>query len=151
MVRAFLFLSLILGLIFITDPSYAHKGATGIVKERMDLFKQMKKTSKSMWGMISGEVEFDAKAVQEGAELISNNAKIVLDKFPHGSLSDVSEAKKNIWTDWATFKMGMQKLSETADDVALSVKIGDRDRLNATFEEMANTCRACHKVFREKK
>ena len=76
---------------------------------------------------------------------------VLLDKFPHGSTSDVSEAKDNIWTDWANFKMGLQKLSRDAEDLAINAKIGDTAGTQAAFLEMAGVCKTCHKVFREKK
>lgn len=73
---------------------FAHSGATGIVKERMDSMSAMGKTVKGLAAMMRGDVDYDANAVRNGAATIRSHAGNALTRlFPKGSLGHKSEAK----------------------------------------------------------
>ncbi|NVK43178.1 MAG: cytochrome c [Oceanospirillaceae bacterium] len=102
----------------------AHGGATGVVKERMDLMKDMKGAMKSLSKMFSGETAYDAAEVREAAAVLEAASGETLTKlFPEGSLHMPSEAKAEIWQEWARFQ-GMaddlgrysRALAESADN-----------------------------------
>ncbi len=50
--------------------AFAHGGASGIVKERMDAMDEMGDVMKSLTAIMRGEKDYDADAVREGAAVI---------------------------------------------------------------------------------
>ena len=85
--------------------AYAHGGATGIYKQRMDAMMDMSKVVKSLSAMMRGEVDYDAASVQAGALIIKSHAgKAMTSLFPEGTTEAPSEARAEIWTDWEAFE-----------------------------------------------
>ncbi|KEA62276.1 putative cytochrome C-like protein [Marinobacterium lacunae] len=83
----------------------AHGGATGIVKERMDMMEDMKESMKSMSDMFSGKADYDVETVKSAAAVIQRNSGHAITKlFPEGSLQHGSEAKPEIWKEWDRFE-----------------------------------------------
>ncbi|WP_346906320.1 cytochrome c [uncultured Roseibium sp.] len=84
--------------------AYAHGGASGIIKERMDAMGVMGDVMKSLSAMMRGEQAYDADAVRKGAAAIRSHSGEALTKlFPEHSIEGPSEAKPEIWTDWQAF------------------------------------------------
>ncbi|WP_417795260.1 c-type cytochrome [Terasakiella pusilla] len=129
----------------------AHDGATGVVKERMDLMKSIGKNTKTIAPIAMGSMDMDLKTVEEGATNIAKAAKEALTKYPEGSLDDITEAKENIWTDWAKFEDLMKDLSSNAEALAKLAADGEEFELTDAFTKMAGTCKKCHMEFRVKK
>lgn len=103
-------------LVVASQSVFAHGGATGVVKERMDGMGVMKEAMKVLTPMMRGQVEYDAAIVRERAEDISNHAGEALTKlFPEGSLDAPSEAKPEIWQDWREFSALADQLRVMAD------------------------------------
>lgn len=95
-------------LVFITSVSsqlaMAHGGATGIVKERMDLMDNMKDAIKQLKAIFKGEVDYNPDTVRQSALVIKDHSGEAMTKlFPQGSLKH-SEAKTAIWQEWDRFK-----------------------------------------------
>lgn len=94
-----------------TGLAFAHGGATGIVKERMDLMDAVGKSMKTITEMFQGEKPFDAAALREAAAFIGNHGGEQMTRlFPEGSIQGPSESLPAIWQDWDRF-------SELADDL----------------------------------
>jgi cytochrome c556 len=97
------------------NSAYAHGGATGIVKERMDAMSSMADSMKALTPMMRGKTEYDAENVRALATRISEQAGgHLLAMFPEGSLSEASEAKPSIWTKWDRFETYANELSVLA-------------------------------------
>jgi cytochrome c556 len=75
----------------------AHEGATGVVKERMDLMESQKDAMKLIGDMAKGKTPFDAAKAAEAARDISVTAKKIPELFPEGSGGDKSEALPAVW------------------------------------------------------
>lgn len=98
---------------------FAHSGATGVVKERMDGMGVMKGAMKTLTPMMRGQVEYDAAVVHNQARDISRHAGATLTKlFPEGSTDHPSEARLEIWQDWDAFSFLAEQLREAADGLA---------------------------------
>lgn len=85
--------------------AWAHSGAMGVVKERMDAMKAMGEAVKRIKPMMSGEAGYDADAVRAAARAIAGEAgAAMVGKFPEGSGGGVSEALPAVWSDAARFE-----------------------------------------------
>ncbi|WP_136659909.1 cytochrome c [Nitratireductor sp. XY-223] len=109
----------------ISAAAYAHTGATGIVKERMDAMSVMSKAVKSISKMMMGETPYDADVVKQGAALIKNHAgEAMTSQFPEGSLQKPSVAKPEIWTNWDEFVSLADRLGVLADGLEAAADNG---------------------------
>lgn len=98
--------------ISVSAVSYAHKGATGIVKDRMAAMMIMGKVVKSVSSMMQGEIEIDPEQIRQGATIIESHAGESMTKlFPEGSMQKASVAKLEIWSDWEGFEDLAKQLS----------------------------------------
>ncbi|MBP0048583.1 cytochrome c [Marinobacterium sp. AK62] len=83
----------------------AHGNATGIVKERMELMKEMKDAMKSVADIFSGKSEYNANTIKDAAQTIERNAgSAMTELFPEGSIHGPSEARPEIWQEWERFE-----------------------------------------------
>ncbi len=87
---------LVIGICIISlnlSPAYAHGGAEGIVKERMELMDKIGKNMKAMKGVIQGKSELSPEKIANYAESIHLASKHTKEMFPDGSINGPSEAK----------------------------------------------------------
>ncbi|MCW2309390.1 c-type cytochrome [Rhodobium gokarnense] len=104
--------------------AFAHGGAEGVVKDRMDAMKEMGKAVKATSAMFKGEAPYDLATVRKAAETINAHSGAALVKmFPEGTDHAPSEALPKIWNDRDRFedlanrlKVLSEGLAEAADN-----------------------------------
>lgn len=127
-------------------PADAHKGATGVVKQRMDAMKDMQK---ALNAMLSGKQAMDRAAAIGLAETIRDQSGVhMAELFPDGSLNHPSEALPKVWENWSDFRAEADELEREADALARSLTDGDA---SAQFKRVAASCKSCHKAYRKPK
>ena len=130
-------------------PADAHKGATGVVKQRMDAMKDMQKAMKALNAMLSGKQAMDRTAAIGLAETIRDQSGVhMAELFPDGSLNHPSEALPKVWENWSDFRAEADELEREADALARSLTDGDA---SAQFKRVAASCKSCHKAYRKPK
>ena len=132
----------------LAGSALAHGGATGIVKERMD---DMVALGQAMKVLVteSRATAPDEKAMQAATDTLATHAgAAMLARFPEGSMQPASEARPEIWTDWARFSALAGQLETDAG--TLKAAVGTNDFARA-LEATRATCTACHDAFRLKK
>ena len=141
-----------LSIIGLAASAFAHSGATGVVKQRMDAMGDIADQMKLLGGMIQQKVEFDKHAAANAASTIAMHATEIPELFPENSTQHPSEALETIWKDWAKFEAIAESMGE--DALALStVATGAEDVSDLTekFGDVARRCKSCHESFRLKK
>lgn len=102
-----------------TGVVLAHGGATGIVKERMDLMASVGKSMKTITEMFQGEKPYDPGTVRDAASLIASHGGEQMTKlFPEGSIQGPSESLPAIWQDWERFSALAGDLTKYANALA---------------------------------
>ena len=102
----------------------AHEGATGVVKERMDLMKGQQEDMKLLGDMAKGKVPFESAKAAAAARDLNTTAKKIADLFPEGSNGHPSDALPAI----CRFKGNANDLETSADALASSFDgAGDKD------------------------
>jgi len=129
----------------------AHGGATGVVKERMDMMSALGDSMKALKGLVMGAGEPDRAAIAREAAAIGGHAETMPAKFPEGSLLGPSEARPEIWTRWPEFETASGDLASAARGLEKTAASGDGPAMQAGFAAIAKTCAACHRAFRAKK
>ena len=105
---------------------------------------------KPMGAMAKGEMPFDADAFRSNAQGLATAAQLdIMPGFPEGSDFD-TEAKPEIWENWAEFQEMFKALQNEAKRLAETAADGDEAAVKAQFGKTGKTCGDCHKKFREK-
>ena len=134
----------------LSAAAFAHSGATGIVKERMDGMDTLAKAMKSLAGMSkTGDIDSD-QVVAIAQTIKAHSGQAMTERFPEGSLPHVSEATPKIWEDWARFEAISGELFDAAARLEAEAKVPDLD-LKVYMKELGATCSSCHEDFRIKK
>ncbi len=158
----------VFAVISLATTALAHDKATGIIKERMDGMGVLSTAMKSILAQTQSQTPAP-DALKQAARAIQDHAGAAMTKwFPEGSLDHPSEAKEEIWQDWARFEHLAQQLdlhakglelaaanlpsgkpTDLRDDHALSdfATMGPDE----VFTLLGKNCVACHKEFRAKK
>ncbi len=148
--------------------AWAHGGATGIVKERMDFMVTVGKAMDGMAKMLRGRIDYDPEAMRRHAETLAGHGDERLTAlFPEGALDPPTEALPAIWDDWSEFQAQATRMTVVAEAMRIAA---DNPRSTATnadlgldaaglaaaspdvvFRNLAATCQACHAKFRKEK
>ena len=132
---------------FICGVAFAHSGATGIVKERMDYFKASQVSLKKIKTHIINE---NYGAIIPLANDIARWAEKMPDYFPVGSNLKPSEASKKIWSDFRGFSAAAHLNWKATISLANAAKRSDKKTIITAFKETAESCKSCHKNYRLK-
>lgn len=105
--------------------AWAHSGATGIVKERMDGMSAMGAVVKKLSPMMRGETPYDAEQVREAADVMILHAGEQMTRlFPEGTGGMPSAALPSVWGDWEEFDALAEQLASYAEGLKLGADNG---------------------------
>ena len=130
---------------FSTVNLFAHEGATGIIKERMDKFKESKQLMKTI---NAGLQQDNFKVIEESAQMLLIWSKEMHNFFPNGSDVSPSEASSDIWLNAEEFKKAIKKFEIASLELINQSNTNDRDKTINAFRNLAGTCKGCHEKFR---
>jgi len=108
----------------LSAAAFAHSGATGVVKQRMEAMKSMGDAVKRIKPMMAGEAAPDADAIRDAARMIAaESGNAMTQKFPQGSMDHPTEARPRIWEERERFialadqlEMAARGLERAADN-----------------------------------
>lgn len=139
---------LITSFVAVSSAVFAHGGATGIIKERMDGMEVLKDAFKQAREFTKPDVAFDADALQKSARILSAEAARIAPLFKEKDISMPSEAKAEIWDEFDKFTQLATDLETAANALA---GVTTQEDLRTAARDVGVTCSACHKLYREKK
>ena len=128
------------------NPSHAHSGATGIVKDRMDRFKDSQNALKVIAAAIKAQ---DFNAIARPAQTIAQWGDEMARYFPEGSNPPPSEALDVIWQDMDQFKAMAEGNANAARRLQQLAISGDQSKVKPAFNEVVSSCKSCHQKFRQ--
>ena len=126
--------------------AYAHSGATGIVKDRMDRFKDSQNALKVIAAAIKAE---DFNAIDAPAKTIAQWGDEMVRYFPEGSNPAPSEALDVIWQEMDQFTAMAEANANAAKRLQQLAISGDQSKIKPAFNELVGSCKACHQKFRQ--
>jgi cytochrome c556 len=133
-------------LLCLSTLSFAHEGAEGVVKERMDRFKKNKKAMKAIKGNLTG----DTAIIAQKASGIEAWAKDMVNFFPEGSTQPPSEALPAIWKEFDRFTDLARANEKAAANLKNLAQSGaDTSALSGAFRSLGKTCKDCHNDYKE--
>lgn len=139
---------------FTTAVAYAHGGASGIVKERMDAMGVMGKAMKAVGEMFKGQTSYDADAIQAAAESVAQHAQDIPGLFPDSDASrhgKATEALPVIWEQKDRFDALSADMLRESRGLASIAHNEDKRAVRLQFAKTAKICSVCHTAFRKPK
>ncbi len=130
-------------------PLHAHEGATGVVKERMDVMKGIRDDMKPLRRMIRGRADYDQGEFLERVQSIKAVSADIPALFPEGSLQKPSEALPAIWENWDDFSTQAAQFHERVIALESAVQGNDMNQIRSNFRSVAQTCKACHDDYQK--
>ena len=137
--------SLIVLITLFTTIAFAHSGATGIVKERMDMFKKNQKNLKAIKAHIRSE---EYGSISKLADEIREWAVKMPEYFPEGSNVKPSEASPKIWEDFSGFKKAAMKNETASTKLIAAARAEDQTAVLDAFKAVASSCKSCHQSYK---
>ena len=128
-----------------TANTFAHEGAKGIIKERMDKFKESKQLMKKI---NVGLQNNNFKVIEESAQMLVLWSKEMHKFFPEGSDVSPSEASSDIWLNPEGFSQAIKNFELASLELINQSNTNDRDKTINAFRNLAGTCKGCHQKFR---
>lgn len=122
--------------------------AEDAIQYRQQKLKEMGEQSDQLGAMVRGRVPFDAKAAQESADALLALSKLPWPAFAPGY--EGGKAKPEVWKEMDKFKAAAQRLQGDTAKLADAARTGDLERIKAAFGDTADSCRACHREFRNR-
>ena len=158
-------LRVIVGFILLAVPTtlFAHSGATGIVKERMDMFKKNQGNLKAIKSHIRSE---DYGSIIKLADEIRDWAVKMPEYFPEdfpgqtltvfinatmkneAATEQPSRSIPAIWTDFDGFKNAAMKNEIAAKQLIAAAKAEDQKAVVDGFKAVAASSKSCHQSYK---
>jgi cytochrome c556 len=132
-----------------TPPKLTHDQALALMKQRNDKMKAMGDAAGKV-GKSFQSGSPDLNVIRQAAAQIASLAPKVVSWFPAGTGPDVGKtrAKAEIWQKPEDFASKAHDLSQAATDFNDAAKLGDINRIKATFGAVGKSCKACHDLYR---
>jgi cytochrome c556 len=135
----------VVGLILVAGVAFAKEGVQDpTVKARMDLMGTIAANTKVLGDMAGGKTAFDAAAATEARAALAAAAAEIPAKFEPQATDPVSEAKPEVWTNWADFVTKSEALLTGAEALDPSTVEG----VQAGMGAIGGSCKACHTDYR---
>ena len=98
--------------------------------------------------MAQGRERWNQAAFAAHAADVAFYSTQLLQGFTPGSITAHSEAKPQIWRNWADFSARMKNFEHASARLAAVAKSGNEAAGKAAFKDTAATCQACHDHYR---
>lgn len=119
------------------------------IEYRQAAFHMIKSHFGPMAAMVKGEKEFNAEEFTKNAEAVATLSKFPINGFIEGSDMGETEAKDAIWKNMDDFKKKMETFQVEAASLADVAKGGDIAAIKPQFGKVGESCKACHKEYKE--
>ncbi|MGH1483082.1 MAG: c-type cytochrome [Geminicoccales bacterium] len=135
-----------------TSLVYAHSGAKGVMKERMEIMKGMGDALKTMGAMFKGQADYDPTVIAEKAAYLAEHARNIPELTPENSNDHPSEALPIIWQEWDGYVESAELLAVEGGKLVEIANNGAEERAaKIQFAKVSKTCGTCHEKYRKPK
>jgi cytochrome c556 len=120
-----------------------------IIKYRQNVMKANGAHLAAAAAIIQGKVDYKNQ-LEVHVQTLQALTSDIPGLFPKGSDFGKTRAKDAVWSNRAEFDKDAKNLKEKVAAFAKAVKSGKREAMLATFKDVGEDCKACHKDFRKK-
>lgn len=119
------------------------------IKYRQAVMKAIGGHSGAASQIVRGKVS-PAGALAMHADALAALSADIAALFPEGSDFGETGAKAEVWDDRAGFEKAAGDAKTATAAFAAAVAGGDADTIAAAYKDVGETCKGCHKEFRQK-
>jgi cytochrome c556 len=136
--------SVFLALILVGGVALAEGAVDPDVKARQDMMAANGAAMKTLGGMASAKIAFDATAAEAAKQVLIANAAGTLVVFKNQASDPAGHASNSIWTAWDDFsaKAGDMGTAAAALDTTSAESVA------AGLGAIGGTCKACHTAYK---
>ena len=128
--------------VLLFNPSYSSL-SNELVNYRQEMFQKNKQYLREIYKAIGKN---DFVIIEEKISKVEDWAKKMIDYFPPESYS--RSASEDIWENSEDFKLQTQKHIAAIENFKIAVLDRDINKLDSLFNDFSNTCKACHKKYK---
>lgn len=136
--------TLFLALILAGGVALAEGATDPDVKARQELMVANGAAMKTLGGMASAKIAFDATAAEAAKQVLIANAAETLLVFKNQASDPAGHASTSIWTAWDDFVAKSGDMGKAAEALDTSSAEGVAAGLGA----VGGTCKACHTAYK---
>jgi len=104
----------------------------------------------AMGAVVKGSAPFEKASFAAHAAHVAALGEMLPEAFPEGSfIEHKTEAKRAIWEHRAEFNDLMKRFQEKATILADVAKSGSLEKIKPAFQDVRQSCKACHEKFKE--
>jgi cytochrome c556 len=97
---------------------------------------------------VRGKTPYNKAEFERYSARVAQVVPMLLEGFPAGSGIGKTEAKPEIWTNWADFQAKMKAFETESAVLAVLAKGGDFEKIKLQFGKVGGTCKACHDKYK---
>jgi len=90
-------------------------------------------------------------AVANHAHQLADSAKLIAPAFRQKASAGKTDAKPEIWSDWAKFEAAIADFEKAANGLATAAQGSDGAAIGAAVRALGDSCTGCHDPFRKPK
>lgn len=125
------------------------KDAEEAIKFRQSAFSLMGAYSGGLAAVVRGNVPYNAEQVKADVAVFQVLAQLPWQAFGPGT--EGGNARPAVWQDKEKFTQAASNLESSMKELSAAADSGDLGRLRSAFGNTANSCRACHDDFRQRR
>ncbi len=136
--------TILVGTLILAGAAFAKEGVQDpTVKARMDLMGVIAANTKVLGEMAGGKTTFTAEAAATAKANLAAAAEVPA-KFEPQATDPLSDARPEVWTNWADFVTKSEALLAQAEALDTS----SLESVQAGMAGIGGACKACHSVYK---
>ncbi len=141
---------MVMGLILavLTPPALSAAEPEDIIKYRKNMMKAIGGHTSAAGAIVQGKVDYKTH-LAEHARALQALTKDIPGLFPKDSDFGDTNAKDEVWSKRAEFEKTAKNAKSKVEAFAKAVQGSKQDVIVASFKDMGEGCKACHKDFRK--
>lgn len=133
--------------LLMATAAYAHNGVKNpAVMARMEGMSKIVASMRVLGGMAQQKLAFDQATAQQAARDMAAEAAKITALFEANEDDPKSEAREEIWQDYADFTAKADALTEAAN---AATNVTSLQELWGVVGPIGDACKDCHKTYRE--
>lgn len=131
----------------VAQPQF--KDAEEAIQFRQSALKLMGAYSQSLAAVVRGNVPYDPEQVKADVAVFQVLAQLPWQAFGPGT--EGGNARPDVWKDSEKFAQAAARLEQSMVELRAAADSGELSRVRSAFGDTANSCRACHDDFRQRR
>lgn len=136
-------------LFFYSYTAFSQDDAEDVIKYRQNMMKTISMHYKSLKLLSVGRITQPEQWLPQ-AQGLNNMAKMVSSVYPEDSDFGDTDAKASIWEDKSDFNQKAEALAQFSGKLVSLIEQGEQKQVPELMREVSQSCKNCHKNYREK-